>query len=257
VLIDIDIWCPNIFSEGKWRVTVTQDQFRAIGDHQSNQGTPIISSLDRSAIREIVPASSGVRFLSNLNVTGWNFAPNTPVYILLYKKLPKAGVPLEFKLTRKQVVGSDAYGAIAAKLLGPLEPGEYLLYGITDFRTALGGILVPGYCNDAPCDRFSLTGSTPAAKPANSCPGAPPQRMTVNQHGYVCTKSDSVRLRVSPARSASTLVQIVPGTQFTVIGGPSCSDNWSWWNIRLDDGTIGWVSEGGDDVDPYFICPLP
>jgi len=100
--------------------------------------------------------------------------------------------------------------------------------------------------------------STLAPDPsASSCPGAPPQRMTVNQRGYVCTKSDSVRLRVSPARSASTLVQIVPGTQFTVIGGPSCSDNWSWWNIQLDDGTTGWVSEGGDEVDPYFICPLP
>jgi hypothetical protein len=48
-----------------------------------------------------------------------------------------------------------------------------------------------------------------------------------------------------------------PGTQFTIIGGPSCSDNWSWWNIRLDDGTTGWVSEGGDEIDPYFICPSP
>lgn len=90
----------------------------------------------------------------------------------------------------------------------------------------------------------------------SSCPGAPPQRMTVNQRGYVCTRSDAVRVRVSPARSANTLVQIQPGAQFTVIGGPSCSDNWSWWNIRLDDGTIGWVSEGGDEIDPYFICPV-
>jgi hypothetical protein len=92
---------------------------------------------------------------------------------------------------------------------------------------------------------------------ASSCPGVPPQRMTVNQRGYVCTKSDPVRLRVSPARSANTLVQIEPGTQFTVIGGPSCSDNWSWWNVQLNNGTTGWVSEGGDEIDPYFICPLP
>jgi SH3-like domain-containing protein len=76
--------------------------------------------------------------------------------------------------------------------------------------------------------------------------------MMVNQRRFVCTQRDSVRLRVSPARSASALVQLEPGTQFAVIGGPSCSDNWSWWNIRLDDGTTGWVSEGGDEIDPYF-----
>jgi hypothetical protein len=93
--------------------------------------------------------------------------------------------------------------------------------------------------------------------PTSSCPGAPPQQMTVNQRGYVCTRSDPVRLRTSPARSASALFQLEPGTQFTIIGGPSCSDNWSWWNIRLDDGTTGWVSEGGDEIDPYFICPSP
>jgi hypothetical protein len=46
-----------------------------------------------------------------------------------------------------------------------------------------------------------------------------------------------------------------PNTYVTVVDGPVCADEWSWWRIRTDDGMEGWVSEGGDEVDPYFICP--
>jgi hypothetical protein len=63
-------------------------------------------------------------------------------------------------------------------------------------------------------------------------------------------------LRSAPKRSGSEMMQLSPGASFVVIGGPSCADNWSWWNVRLDNGTTGWISEGGDQTDPYFICPL-
>jgi uncharacterized protein YgiM (DUF1202 family) len=79
--------------------------------------------------------------------------------------------------------------------------------------------------------------------------------MVVNQRGYVCTQTDSVRLRNSPQKSSNTTAQLQKGTQFTVIGGPSCADNWSWWQVKTDNGLNGWVAEGGDEVDPYFICP--
>ena len=92
---------------------------------------------------------------------------------------------------------------------------------------------------------------------SSSCPGAPPQRMIVNRRGYVCTQEESVRLRDVPARSASTIVQLPTGSQFCVVDGPECADNWSWWLIQTDDGFVGWIAEGGDNVDPYFICPLP
>jgi uncharacterized protein YgiM (DUF1202 family) len=81
--------------------------------------------------------------------------------------------------------------------------------------------------------------------------------MVVNQRGYVCTQTYAVRLRSSPNRAASTIVQLDKGTQFTVIGGPSCADNWSWWQVKTDLGQTGWISEGGDETDPYFICPMP
>ena len=92
---------------------------------------------------------------------------------------------------------------------------------------------------------------------SNTCPGAPPQRMIVNQRGYVCTKGDNVRLRNAPNRSGAAIDSLPVGTQFTVLDGPTCADNWSWWQIRTDYGVTGWIAEGGDNVDPYFICPLP
>jgi SH3-like domain-containing protein len=92
----------------------------------------------------------------------------------------------------------------------------------------------------------------------SSCPGAPQPRVILNQRGYVCTQSDSVRLRQGPARSPEVIVELPTGSQFTVTNCPSCADNWSWWQIQTDNGYTGWISEGGGDaVDPYFICPLP
>jgi hypothetical protein len=49
--------------------------------------------------------------------------------------------------------------------------------------------------------------------------------------------------------------QLETGTSFLITGGPSCAENWNYWRIRTDDGLSGWVAEGGDNTDPYFICP--
>jgi len=92
----------------------------------------------------------------------------------------------------------------------------------------------------------------------SSCPGSPPQRLVVGQLGKVCTKSDAIRLRTTPGNSGKIIASLNPGTIFEVIDGPECAgSNWSWWKVRLDDGQEGWLAEGGDDIDPYFLCPIP
>jgi hypothetical protein len=89
----------------------------------------------------------------------------------------------------------------------------------------------------------------------SSCPNAPVQRLQIGGYGEVCTKSDNVIVRVKPKRSSQELTRLMPGTIFNVTGPAVCSDNWSYWPIKLDDGRVGWVSEGGDNIDKYFICP--
>jgi hypothetical protein len=42
-----------------------------------------------------------------------------------------------------------------------------------------------------------------------------------------------------------------------IMGGPACSDGALFWEIQGPGGLTGWVAEGGNSEDPYFICPLP
>jgi len=90
---------------------------------------------------------------------------------------------------------------------------------------------------------------------ASACPGAPEQRLAVDEDAKVCTKSEAVFLRVGPGRQYEALRKINRGTVLQVINGPSCANNWSWWNVELPDGTVGWMAEGGDRIDPYFLRP--
>lgn len=88
------------------------------------------------------------------------------------------------------------------------------------------------------------------------CPGAPPQRLRIGQKGAVCTKSDAVTLRDAPGKDQKRITALAPGTEFTVVSGPYCAgDNWSWYYINVG-GMQGYISEGGDSIDEYFLCPL-
>jgi len=67
----------------------------------------------------------------------------------------------------------------------------------------------------------------------------------------------SVKVRSTPGMSGSRLTSLPSSTEFDVIGGPVCAgNNWSWWQVRTDSGQVGWMAEGGDEVDPYFLCPI-
>ena len=88
------------------------------------------------------------------------------------------------------------------------------------------------------------------------CPGAPPQRVTIGEQARVCTQSEDLIVREEPGRAGKTLIGIETGTNFMIVDGPSCANNWYWWKVELDSGLEGWVAEGGDNIDPYFICPV-
>ncbi len=79
--------------------------------------------------------------------------------------------------------------------------------------------------------------------------------MEVGRTGRVCTQRDNVALREGPDRSAEVITRLNPGVAFSVTGGPACADGWSRWQVELADGRRGWIAEGGDSTDPYFICP--
>lgn len=94
-----------------------------------------------------------------------------------------------------------------------------------------------------------------ATEKVQSCPGAPRQRLSVGEDAIVCTKSDPVRLRKGPSLNNKIIKQYYPGSVLSVIDGPICANNWSWWKVRAQDGNVGWMAEGGDSIDYYFLCP--
>ena len=104
--------------------------------------------------------------------------------------------------------------------------------------------------------------TTPPALPATSvpvpttgdyCPGAPLSRLSIGMNVRV-TFTDGTPLLVRTNPGESIVTSISEGTEFSVIGGPLCLDGYTWWEIELADGTIGWSAEG--DSEDYYIEPL-
>jgi hypothetical protein len=271
----VSIAWPWSLPEGNWSITASQVNgpsaygsffFSKPGDES------YISALDSYSEQELTPvaywrnADQRLRLPDNdvLIFSGGNYPANTPVYILLYY----AQIDQHFLVQTTAVVSDDS-GSIFGELAAPFDTGAtYFLYGITDPDTALSDpnaescVDVVGNTYGAACDKFYVTFEPSlqayyATEIPSSCPGAPPQQIIPGQSGYVCTQSERVNLRDDPSRSGNLIVQLEPGTQFHVGEiEPVCADDWSWWYVTVDD-TSGWLAEGGDQTDPYFICPLP
>jgi hypothetical protein len=111
--------------------------------------------------------------------------------------------------------------------------------------------------SNSPTTKTQSPSKEPSPSPTKKCPGAPKKRVSVDDQATICTKSETVYLRTKPSSSADYTHRLVPGADITVIGGPKCDKQKSWWywKVRTESGYVGWVSEGGDTKDPYFICP--
>lgn len=89
-----------------------------------------------------------------------------------------------------------------------------------------------------------------------ACPGMPPSRVKIGDKVVVCSKERLI-LRVDPRKTAADIRRFEPGTKFEIIDGPECADDSTWWKALFkynDKDYIGWVREGTDPVETYFIC---
>ena len=262
---ELPILWPVGVARGTWQIYADGAGLQAQGDFDATQviGDEVnriqeVAIYDAHSKREILPANWTFVPRANtgtLDVVGAGFTPQSMVYVLVYRQTSEISgqYGIVWDLISKQGVVATRRGLISTKIPGPFAAGQmYMVVSTTRPESLLTG--------DDSSWNFNFNDDSigyQAFQVTSSCPGAPPQRMTVNARGYVCTQKDSVRLRESPLRSASTVVFLPVNTWFDVVGGPRCADNWSWWQIQTDDRVSGWVSEGGDAVDPYFICPSP
>lgn len=157
---------------------------------------------------------------------------------------------------------SDGWGVTSGKTIRTSDGGLEITYTINISQT-------PG--SKPP----STTGTTsvPAQSSITSCPGAKPFTVKIGDRGYVCTKYDRLIVRYNPSMSSGEILALYPGAEFTIIEGPRCADYFTWWRISIPAGTkyscstcsresygytsqvtTGWVREGWDAKDTYFIC---
>jgi carboxyl-terminal processing protease len=124
------------------------------------------------------------------------------------------------------------------------------------------------YVYEAP-PALSLTEPAPAeAVPAEpvptdpmpadvECPLAMPAHLTSGQSAAV---TNYLYLRSSPGIGSNWIQTINPKTQVEVVGSPTCVPHrngaYIWWQVKLPDGTMGWLAEGSFTRKAYFLEPV-
>jgi len=81
------------------------------------------------------------------------------------------------------------------------------------------------------------------------CPDTPKSRVAI---GFDAVSSVSLRVRDTPGGEYQFTLN--EGTPFLIVGGPQCQGSYTWWQVRLQDGRVGWAAEGDNEL--YFMSPL-
>ena len=77
----------------------------------------------------------------------------------------------------------------------------------------------------------------------------PPEEITVGFYAEVAnTDGIGVSLRGGPSTDHGRLFTVPEGTIVLVIDGPQTANDFTWWRVRLDDDSMGWVA--GDFIIP-------
>jgi len=99
--------------------------------------------------------------------------------------------------------------------------------------------------------------SVPTAKPTwFPCAGTYASRLHTGDRAFVSYDPPLAnRVRAQPNVAATIVGLVQPGEQMDIIGGPICSDQWIWWQVRtLASGVTGWTAEG--DKAGYWLMPM-
>ena len=117
-------------------------------------------------------------------------------------------------------------------------------------------ILIKTLSNSPPLPRIQSQSPIPFPTKGISCRGAPPIRVKAGDLVHVTTtEGDKLILRSSPEVDDNMITMLLAGIELRIIDGPVCSDNFSYWEIKIP-GTIqtGWVAEGDNSL--YYIEPI-
>ena len=89
--------------------------------------------------------------------------------------------------------------------------------------------------------------------PTATCPGAPRERLVVGERGRVLPDDPRpVNVRAEAGTGSRVLTQMPINAIFTVLEGPVCEEEYSWYRISYRE-SDGWIAEG--DLTSYYVEP--
>ena len=99
-----------------------------------------------------------------------------------------------------------------------------------------------------------LSVQSPLTAQETLCPNTPPSYLALGSHGRT-TISGQTNLRTGSSTNAQIILQMEEATEFDVIGGPECG-SYTWWQIQLANGTVGWAVVISPKRRAKATCPL-
>lgn len=105
---------------------------------------------------------------------------------------------------------------------------------------------------DTPTTTPTLTLTSSALRAV--CTNAHASRLDVGMYAFVSFDPPLAnRVRAEPGTQGRAVGRMEPGIVMLITGGPQCANNWVWWQIRTNDGLVGWTAEG--DQSTYWLVP--
>ena len=108
------------------------------------------------------------------------------------------------------------------------------IYDIPWLTVTSGGGVIPG----------GVTSNPPPPADPLSCSGAPANFLSVGVTAWVIPNTSPNNVRSGPGTGYNVIAQAAPGVPFTIIDGPVCADNYRWWQLRMQNSSIGWTPDG-------------
>jgi uncharacterized protein YgiM (DUF1202 family) len=155
--------------------------------------------------------------------------------------------------TSGKQVGKLNPGAVVKILGGPAQADNYTWWQI-DNGAGLTGWVSMGPANDPWLQPES--GAAPAITPAAGGGKLVSRAIKVGDRVQVTTQEGKVlTVREKASKDGNAVARVLPGTQFTVKGGPVEVDGYTWWQLESDQ-VQGWAAEG-DGTDRWLTPVEP
>ena len=233
---------------------------------QAHEQTPVRLSLNGAANSERVPKNAPISVghkASNKNAALW-----VTLGIIFVLVALAVGMSLPFKVN-PPIAKIPPVTAVQPN--STLFPTELILSPMTEAVPPIDHPI------ESPifAPTFTVTSTRPptATRTLASCPGAAPQLVAIGDSVYVCTQIDRLIVKKTAGKDGVEMFRIYPSSSLTIVGGPICDDNSSWWQVKIPADTkaakgqtalddyyyivnekTGWVREGSDPKDTYYIC---